>query len=82
MRCYYPNFPENEQALRDFVAREDARFEGVLDEVTERIASASDLKLIGLTGPTCSGKTTAAKKLTDCLEKQGHRVQVISIDDF
>ena len=82
MRCYYPNFPENEQALRDFVAREDARFEGVLDEVTERIASASDLKLIGLTGPTCSGKTTAAKKLTDCLEKHGHRVHVISIDDF
>ena len=30
----------------------------------------------------CAGKTTTARKLTSCLKEHGHRVHVISIDDF
>ena len=40
------------------------------------------MRIFGLTGPTCSGKTTAARKITKHLESQGFRVHVVSIDDF
>lgn len=74
--------PRNEDELRTFVKTCDARFERLLDRVVRAVAKTPELKLIGLTGPTCSGKTTAAKKLTDYLETHGHRVHVISVDDF
>ena len=67
---------------RVFVEQEDARLEKDMLEVARRVSRAPKLKLLGLTGPTCSGKTTAANKLTDYLERHGHRVHVISIDDF
>ena len=80
--CYYVTVPTEPEALRAFVAECDQRFEREMDAVVELVASMPDLRLLGLTGPTCSGKTTAAKKLTQCLESHGHRVHVISIDDF
>ena len=70
------------QAQKSFVAACDAAFEAHMHEVAESIASTPSLRLLGLTGPTCSGKTTAAKKFTECLEAHGHRVHVVSIDDF
>ena len=74
--------PKNEDELRAFVQICDARFERSLDKVVRKVARTPDLKLIGLTGPTCAGKTTAANKLTDYLQTHGHRVHVISVDDF
>ena len=40
------------------------------------------VKAIALCGPTCAGKTTTAKRLTDLLESHGKRVHVLSIDDY
>ena len=40
------------------------------------------VKAIALCGPTCAGKTTTAKKLTQIIEEKGKRVHTISIDDF
>ena len=74
--------PKNDDELRAFVQICDTCFERSLDKVVRAVAKTPGLKLIGLTGPTCSGKTTAAKKLTDYLETHGHRVHVISVDDF
>jgi len=74
--------PKGEDGLCAFVQICDRRFERTLDRVVRKVARTPDLKLIGLTGPTCAGKTTAANKLTDYLEHHGHRVHVISIDDF
>ena len=76
------SLPKNEEELCAFVQSCDAYFERSLDKVVRAVAKTPDLKLIGLTGPTCSGKTTAAKKLTNYLETHGHRVHVISVDDF
>lgn len=73
------NTPDAQQA---FVTHCDLQFERQMDAVAEAVAATEGLKLLGLTGPTCAGKTTAAKKLTSCLEEHGHRVHVISIDDF
>ena len=74
--------PKNESELCTFVKVCDNRFERTLDRVVRAVAKTQNLKLIGLTGPTCAGKTTAANKLTDYLETHGHRVHVISVDDF
>ena len=74
--------PTDPQELAAYVAACDADLEARMDTVAERTAIVDGLKLLGLTGPSCAGKTTAAKKLTACLEAHGHRVHVISIDDF
>ncbi len=81
-KCYHVTVPTEAEALHAYVMECDRRFENEMDDVVERVASMPDLGLLGLTGPTCSGKTTTAKKLTKCLEAHGHRVHVISIDDF
>jgi len=60
----------------------ELRLEARLNEVTKRLLGFSELHFIGLTGPTCAGKTTAAKKLTAEFEKNGKRVHVVSLDDF
>ena len=74
--------PTEPQELAAYVAACDAELETRMDTVAERTALVDGLKLVGLTGPSCAGKTTAAKKLTACLEGHGHRVHVVSIDDF
>jgi len=79
---YQVAVPNDPDALREYVHECDRAFEAEMDDVVEQVATLPGLKLLGLTGPTCSGKTTTAKKLTQCLESHGHRVHVISIDDF
>ena len=60
----------------------ERQFEEQLDALSADLAADPELHLIGLTGPTCSGKTTAAGKLTEALARCGKHLHVISIDDF
>lgn len=80
--CYQVTLPRDPEELKKFVHACDQRFEAEMDDVAESLAATPELRLLGLTGPTCSGKTTAAKKMVESLEEHGHRVHVISIDDF
>ena len=82
MNRYQVSMPSDPDALRAFVERCDAELEGRIDAVVRRIASTPELRMVGLTGPTCSGKTTAAKKLIQYFGTHGHRVHLVSIDDF
>lgn len=66
---------------REFIENCDRRFDEKLSLAASRVFSG-DEKIIGLTGPTCSGKTTAAKKLKSIVEAMGKKMQVISLDDF
>lgn len=72
----------NETDLRRFVRTCDERLDRSIEETVNGLERIPDLCLIGLTGPSCSGKTTAAKKITEYLERKGFRVHIISIDDF
>ena len=58
------------------------RLYGVADAVEKSFDGEGRIRLISLSGPTCSGKTTAASMLSDRLENSGKRVHIISIDDF
>lgn len=80
--CYFPEIPKTPNDLRAFVEEEDRLFAQKVKALTDRVAASQTLKMIGLTGPTCSGKTTAAKRLMTSLETMGHRVHTVSLDDF
>ncbi len=72
----------NQDRLASFVDYWELRFEAQLAEITQQMTALTEIVFMGLTGPTCSGKTTAAKKLTANFEKHGKRVHIVSIDDF
>ena len=70
------------EQLRAYVEACDNDLEDRMESIAADIADDEKIHLLGLTGPTCAGKTTAARKLTSYLSAHGHRVHVISIDDF
>ena len=75
--------PELSRAAQNRLVLEgDARFDEKMALLADRLTSNQDLHLIGLTGPSCSGKTTAAQKLKERFSRHGKRIHVISIDDF
>lgn len=67
---------------KNFVKDCEEDFEKRLTDITEAISKEPELRIMTLTGPTCSGKTTAAKKLVNSFAEHSKRVNIISIDDF
>ncbi len=72
----------NDDEAKNFVAICESDFEHRLDEIAEAVASDPALRLVALSGPSCSGKTTTANKLISELVARGRNVHVVSIDDF
>lgn len=75
-----------EQA-KSFIRRCDRKFDKRLEEVAEGIlakrdASGKSVRIVALAGPSCSGKTTAAKKLSSVFNAAGKNAITVSIDDF
>ncbi len=73
---------DTSKEARLFVESHESDFEKRLDEISERVASDHSIRLVALSGPSCSGKTTTANKLISELEARGRKVHVVSIDDF
>ncbi len=71
---------------REFVRKCDEDFKkrlyDVADEITTAFENGKGIRLVSLSGPTCSGKTTAADMLAERLGSTGKRIHIISIDDF
>lgn len=67
--------------IREYIRKCDAAFKERLYSVADAIALGQE-RVICLSGPTCSGKTTAAAMLADRLRADGREVHIISIDDF
>lgn len=65
-----------------FIRDCETSFEKRLDEACASLTSREGTRIIALSGPTCSGKTTAAGKMISELEKSGRDIHLISIDDF
>ena len=65
-----------------FVKKCDREFDGILNNTVEKVCHDNSVKIIGITGPTCSGKTTTAKKVIDYYKSHGIKLHVISLDDF
>ncbi len=72
----------NDSAAQRFVESCENNYNKNIEKICDSIVSDRSVKIITLCGPTCSGKTTTAARLTDGLEKRGKKAKVISIDDF
>jgi uridine kinase len=63
-----------------------AAYEKSLDEVAEKVlarrASAEPLRMLWVSGPSSSGKTTTTVKLTQRLEKRGLKFLMLNLDDY
>ena len=63
-----------------------ALYEASLDEaarkVMTRLNSGDNLRLMWVSGPSSSGKTTTTVKLMERLEKQGLKFLMLSLDDY
>lgn len=70
----------------EFIRKCDTDFSERLYLVADKVGSAfsnnGSVKIISLSGPTCSGKTTAAGLLSQRLGGYGISVLTVSIDDF
>ena len=72
----------DEADKRVYVEECENDFEKRLDLAVAEIIADKDNRIITLSGPTCAGKTTTAKKIISEFEERGRHVKVVSIDDF
>ena len=68
--------------MKSLIDKCDGSFAVRLENIATDILSKKDVRLIRLSGPTCSGKTTAAAMLTHVFADHSKRVVTVSIDDF
>lgn len=73
---------ENKAEAKQLIADCEKRFNGEVLRVAEEISRRENVRCLTLAGPSCSGKTTAAARLSAALERNGRRARVVSIDDF
>src|SRR6185369_329333 len=63
-----------------------AVYERALDEaaakVMDRLKAGNALRMMWVSGPSSSGKTTTTVKLTERLQKQGLRFLMLNLDDY
>src|SRR6516165_10696832 len=72
--------------LKSLVDESLALYERSLDEaaakVMARLNSGDELRMLWVSGPSSSGKTTTTVKLTDRLRKHGLRFLMLNLDDY
>lgn len=72
---------DTQKEQRAWIDRCERDFSDRLRAVATALAT-EEVKLLRLSGPTCSGKTTLATLLCRHFEERGKRLHLISIDDF
>ena len=73
----------NKRALIDdkFISKAEERYRKRIAQVADRL-SEEGCGVLLMAGPSASGKTTSAKKISLELESRGRDTEVISVDDF
>lgn len=66
----------------DIIRMSESLSNNQLFEVVDMIAKNKDIKMVLVTGPSSSGKTTTARKLSLFLRSRGFKPIPISVDDF
>lgn len=72
--------------IKPIVDESIAQYEAALDDAAEKVVarlnSGNNIRMLWITGPSSSGKTTTTVKLTQRLERRGLRFLVLSLDDY
>lgn len=73
----------SEGKTKDVVRMSELHYEGQLHDIADKISERKDsVKLVLLAGPSSSGKTTSAKKLSYYLKTKGFNTITLSTDDY
>ncbi len=72
----------SEGKWNDLIFTSEATYNKSLLDVANTISLKPEVKLVLISGPSCSGKTTTSKKLRLFLESQGVTPYAISVDDY
>lgn len=72
----------NNGGLRDLILISEALHEKRIAEIADRICEDADVNMILIAGPSSSGKTTFANRLSVQLKVNGKRPISISMDDY
>ena len=73
----------SQDGIGELINLSEAYYDGQLSSIADLIASSkNDIKVILLAGPSSSGKTTTAKKLSIYLRSKGFITHALSIDDY
>lgn len=65
-----------------FILQCERRYQNIIDSIAQRIVDEEGREIVMLAGPSSAGKTTTARKLSECLIKKGIKTYVLSLDDF
>ncbi len=71
-----------EGEIREYIGECERFFEDQLARAADAVTSCCGGTTVTLSGPSCSGKTTTARKLIGSAAAAGVRSHVVSIDDF
>jgi len=73
-------------SLKGLIDESLERYEQTLDAAAEtvlqRVEASGEVRMIWISGPSSSGKTTTAVKLTERLRKSGLRFLMLNLDDY
>ena len=72
--------------LRSLIEESLAAYENSLDQaaakIMARLNAGDELRMMWVSGPSSSGKTTTTVKMTERLQKQGLRFLMLNLDDY
>ena len=71
-----------EENMKDVILLSEALHEKKIAELSSEILKRKDVKMILIAGPSSSGKTTFAGKLTTALRLSGIKPVMISVDNY
>ena len=60
----------------------ECRFDGMIEHIAQNIAATRKTKIVLMSGPSASGKTTTAHKIKHRLEELDSKAIIISMDNF
>ena len=67
---------------KGFIGNCESSYKKQLDAAVREINRKGSSQFVTVGGPSCSGKTTASRRIAAELEKKGKTVHIISVDDF
>lgn len=71
-----------ENKIKDFIQIDEIIYRQGVEDIANQIASSKKIKVIFMSGPSSSGKTTSSKRLSLSLKSKGINTVVLSTDDY
>lgn len=68
--------------LPEFISKAETRFVRQTEEIAQEVACKPQIKVVFVSGPTSSGKTTFTDRLVSQLQKHGKKAIRLSLDDY